>query len=564
MTFSANTSSYRNIFPQDKTIELNQAVYSGYRQLVQTMLTVDKLDVNFTPNGRDTYLHTAIARRDLAMVQLLVMFKANLNPLLTARDAISPLWMAMLYSYDDISEFLVRAGADINERFSLHFCGKKCNYTINGINGGKTSLLHLAVARNHEAHVKLFLDYGADINYQDTFGKESALQYAVFRKFISLATILIYRGANLESANVDGMTSLHTALIIGDVDLIKMLIQRGANVKAVDNSGKTALHFIAESNVENVEIAEQLLNMGLRINQTEFKRNLGPLHVALLTGKDKLVKLFVRHGADVTAKISNGVSPLSLANLYCSAKTMRLMIARGANVNDKIDDGGTTLHMAARRYSAEKVRVLLRCGANINSLDLRGSTPLGCLENFHSDVAKVLVKQIAIMHARGAFIALSTMEVIWANVPLMEHFNQCLAELKFIEKKPFYLRYTLRTVLDERPMKLAALTRNSDFVLGFQTIKLKLEVPNFAREICIKFMCALLLKYQLSSMEEHLNRIFYDSLPEPIIQAIAYHMNIQDTPYLVERLVRAIRQVQEKARRARRELATEETIGPAQ
>lgn len=115
------------------------------------------------------------------------------------------------------------------------------------------------------------------------------MQCAVFREFVTIARILVDRGANLESVNVDGMTVLHSALLTGNVKLIKMFIERGADVKAVDNCGKTVLHFLAESKLENVDVAEQLLTMGLPVNQPENKCNLEPLHVALLTGKEKMV-----------------------------------------------------------------------------------------------------------------------------------------------------------------------------------------------------------------------------------------------------------------------------------
>lgn len=174
MTYLDNVSVYMNIFFQDKNIQLKQAVTHGDQKLVQKLLTVDHLDVNYTSNGHETYLHTAVARNDLPMVRLLLKFKPNLNPILPATNAYSPLWLAMLCSYDDIAELLVRAGADVNERLNLQLQQSTCNdyYTY----GGKTSLLHLAITRKHEAHVRLFLDYGADVNCQDNAGQESALQ----------------------------------------------------------------------------------------------------------------------------------------------------------------------------------------------------------------------------------------------------------------------------------------------------------------------------------------------------------------------------------------------------
>ena len=46
---------------------------------------------------------------------------------------------------------------------------------------------------------------------------------------------------------------------------------------------------------------------------TQTQENLKPLHIASLTGNIELIKLFVKHGADIHAKSAQGASMIHMA-----------------------------------------------------------------------------------------------------------------------------------------------------------------------------------------------------------------------------------------------------------
>ncbi len=508
--------------------QLQQAVNFGDVRRVNKLLAIDKLNVNFTLNSHETYLQTAIARHDLPMVRLLLGFRPNLNPFQPVSNAYSPLWMAMLCCYDDITELLVRAGANVNECLNLpsqmapsdeyYFCG------------GNVTLLHKAVTRNHEDLVRLFLEYGADINCRNNPGSESPLQSAVFRQFITLAHMLIDAGANLESTNIDGMTAFHTALLTGNLELINLLIERGANVKAVDNNGKNALHFLAESRMEHASIAERLLNMGILVNQIERKCNMSPLDVALLSAKESVVKVLVKGGAKVVGSTSSRLSPICLASICCSTKTMKFLIKTGANVNEKTMLGETALHFAARSESVEKVKLLLFLDADVNAKDVNGLTALSWIGNQSCDAAKILVTHIARKIAEGNHIEEESMRVIRHIPQLLAHFEQCSREMELINRTAFYRRYTLRNFLDDDINRLAVLTKNVNFVNAFKSINLATILPNYARDITVRFMTVAFVRNTRDAIELHLEEALHHRLPKTVIWQIVDYLRPRDFP----------------------------------
>src|SRR3977135_4524671 len=52
---------------------------------------------------------------------------------------------------------------------------------------------------------------------------------------------LLQKGADVNAAQVDGMTALHWAAHKGDLQMAEMLVRVGANVKAVNRYGVAAL-----------------------------------------------------------------------------------------------------------------------------------------------------------------------------------------------------------------------------------------------------------------------------------------------------------------------------------
>ena len=105
-------------------------------------------------------------------------------------------------------------------------------------------VLALAVKANFIVIVKLLVEAGVDLNYQDDQG-ETALHIAARFGHTDCAKILLkghdYQTADIEVAESSfGWTPLFIACVDGHIDIVKILIAANANLERLDTSGWTA------------------------------------------------------------------------------------------------------------------------------------------------------------------------------------------------------------------------------------------------------------------------------------------------------------------------------------
>src|SRR5690349_9325346 len=99
------------------------------------------------------------------------------------------------------------------------------------------AVVDAAMSGNHDA-VKALLKDGADVNTAQADGM-TALHWAAEKGRGDLAKLLLY-------ATTSGTTALMCAAAAGKNDAVKLLIEKGANVNAKENvRGETALTFAA-------------------------------------------------------------------------------------------------------------------------------------------------------------------------------------------------------------------------------------------------------------------------------------------------------------------------------
>ncbi|KAI1169653.1 hypothetical protein F4777DRAFT_584691 [Nemania sp. FL0916] len=129
---------------------------------------------------------------------------------------------------------------------------------------GETQL-YWAVMRGHEAVVRVYLDYGADLNVRDPESGWTALHWAAIDKSYSEMTrLLLMGGADPNMKDESGKTPLMIAATENNVVAVTLLIDGGANIEERDQGGNTALIVAAEWRNNNV--VKVLLEKGADIN----------------------------------------------------------------------------------------------------------------------------------------------------------------------------------------------------------------------------------------------------------------------------------------------------------
>lgn len=115
----------------------------------------------------------------------------------------------------------------------------------------------------------------------------------------------------------------------------------------------------------NLKIAEDYLKKGIMINLPNKKTGLTFLYLAVINNNYKMVKLLVKHGADVNIPNKYGMTPLMFAVFAGKFEIVKLLIDSKANVNAIYRDEITALSLAALTNNLKMSKLLVENNATI-------------------------------------------------------------------------------------------------------------------------------------------------------------------------------------------------------
>jgi len=102
-----------------------------------------------------------------------------------------------------------------------------------------------AAGTGNIAATKQHLAAGTDPNAKDPAGGGTPLMAAALLGQTEAASLLIGRGAKVNSKNNDGVTALHVAAFFCQPETAELLLEKGAETKARNNKGETPLDTVA-------------------------------------------------------------------------------------------------------------------------------------------------------------------------------------------------------------------------------------------------------------------------------------------------------------------------------
>jgi ankyrin repeat protein len=257
-----------------------------------------------------------------------------------------------------------------------------------------SSIVDAAIQGNRDA-VRAFLKDGADVNTSQPDGMTS-LHWAAQKGDIELAKTLLYAGANMKATTrIGGYTPLLIASRIGNAAMIETLASGGADANAATTSGTTALMFASQAG--NADAVSALIAHGANVNAKEKVKGETALAFAAAYGRADVIRVLTAHGADT--KVTTSVMDLAAFNKeeqerFAMFQQQQAAQAagrggaaepagggrRGFNPNAKpgIDrqynytelvaywGGVAPLHLAARQGQLEAAKALLEGGADVN------------------------------------------------------------------------------------------------------------------------------------------------------------------------------------------------------
>ena len=244
----------------------------------------------------------------------------------------------------------------------------------------------------------------ASIGVIGTATADSQLADAAMNGDASAVRALVRQSADIGAAQADGMTALHWAAYLDDIEMADALLSAGADFGASNRTGATPL-FLATVN-GSAEMLERLIDAGADANSVLTGQLETVLMLTAQTGNPEAVRLLLERGADPNARQARNFSALMFAAAEGHADVIEVLLEHGADPSattlpaaesERRPAGGmAAMLLAARQGHIDAVGALIDGGADVNQTSADGTGPLLiALLNGHYDLAYLLLEHRA-------------------------------------------------------------------------------------------------------------------------------------------------------------------------
>jgi len=333
-------------------------------------------------------------------------------------------------------------------------------FNPNSLDPNGYPLLLYVIKNNDIDMVKLFIDYGVNVN---TTILSSPSKYAIKSKDVDVALLLLRNGAkptpddlvlamergyeylvgvmvekgvDVNKESLDRIYPLLFAVRVCDPSIVILLLDNGANINVHDRvSGRTPLMVAASR--EKHEIVRLLLSRGVDLNSVDRDGN-----TALMVGMDvDIARMLIDAGIDINARNHDGDTALMLAIADRQYDKAKLLLGMGVEIEGypllsktvdpymvemllshgvraDTNDGGTALIRACGVNDISIARMLVDAGTDVNAVDMNGDTPLiRAARGGYSPIVSYLISNGADIDTKGSGNKTALMNAIGENKP---------------------------------------------------------------------------------------------------------------------------------------------------
>jgi ankyrin repeat protein len=260
-------------------------------------------------------------------------------------DEMNLLPLAAYYGFEDIIEFFLREGYNVNilndvgtpleiaarsghksivEKLIQH------GATVN--TAGFPPLFH-SVEKNHFEITQLLLKHGANVRAKPQINPEKSIIF--YAKSKEMLALLLDNGADPDHRIAQGRSILFTMLKKDNREMVQLLVDKGVNINLTDNEGSTPLiYYFQRKNQKTNNHAYIPLVGKCDLNIQDANGNTALMY-AILNGYRTGAMYLIQHSAK--CNVGKYITAMSQCVMMNDKELLMEMIKYGADV----DDGGT-------------------------------------------------------------------------------------------------------------------------------------------------------------------------------------------------------------------------------
>ena len=270
--------------------------------------------------------------------------------------------------------------ADNGNKESAKYLIEEVGVDVDGELDNGITPLYLAVEAENIEIVKLLVEAGADISKEQDFCC-GQVDCNIFNTAAGTGNLKIFeflyefKEVNTKEKN----DALAAAAELEKRNIMEFFLEKGAEV-----TGEALLSTLDSDSPDNLDF---LLSHGGNPDSAGYSKESTLLSETVLMGREKFVKILLKHGADVNKKVfhrdinaavTEDVTPLMLSGIYSdNYRIARMLTGNGAKVDEKDSNGETALMRAAGKGRFMTASHLLKAGADKDIKNGAGKTVYG-------------------------------------------------------------------------------------------------------------------------------------------------------------------------------------------
>ena len=335
------------------------------------------VDVNDSDKLGKTAVHYAAQKGNIDVLKLLHNKGAYIHEVANS-TGVNSIIAALQGTNSKFFLWLIEQDVNVNcfsfsNLTSVFYADVKGNMDL--LNSSKciNRILSASEDTGHCAIVRWLIEKGVDVNHSDKFGL-TAVHHAACVGNLEVLKMLHSRGVSMRQVNHEGINSIIMALLgTGDCETVRWLIEQGVDVNHSDKFGSTAVQYATQKG--NFEVLKLLHNSEARIHHVNNNGINSIIMASLGTGDCETVRWLIEQGVDVNHSEKSGSTAVLYAAQQGNLKVLKLLHNREAKIH-QVNNNGTNSIIAASLGTGdcETVRWLIEQGVDVNHSDKFGST----------------------------------------------------------------------------------------------------------------------------------------------------------------------------------------------